>query len=105
MKPIYRVSFFKRLSDSTGHEIDACQGVVDVQAVSETAAVEMARLQFAELQGVKSWLQRADSEKVECLPLRKKLALKAAQMLHIGGGRAPSGSPVSRRVKSPPSSD
>ena len=35
MERIYRVSFFKRLADRTGHAVDACQGAVEVRAPSE----------------------------------------------------------------------
>ena len=71
MAQIYRVSFFKRLTDSRGHPVDACQGAVEISASSEDRAVEVARLKFAELEDVSIWSLRADYEKAELLPARK----------------------------------
>jgi hypothetical protein len=72
MKQIYRVSFFKQLTDSAGHPVDACQGAVEVSAASEDRAIEMARAKFAELEDVTIWSLRADYEKAEPLPGRKR---------------------------------
>jgi hypothetical protein len=74
MQPVYRVSFFKKLADSTGHEIDACQGVVEVHANSTEHALETARIEFARTKQVSTWRMRADSERVECLPARKRVS-------------------------------
>ena len=52
MEHIYRVSFFKQLTDSTGHPFDACQGAVEVRAPSQDRAIELARQMFAELKDV-----------------------------------------------------
>jgi hypothetical protein len=72
MDQVYRVSFFKRLTDSNGHPFDPCQGVVEVRAPSEGCAIEQARLRFAELSEVGEWSLRADYEKVELLASRKR---------------------------------
>jgi hypothetical protein len=77
MAQIYRVSFFKRLTDSNGHPVDACQGAVEVSASSEDRAVNMARLKFAELEDISIWSLRADYEKAELLPARKRASSSA----------------------------
>jgi hypothetical protein len=60
MEQIYRVSFFKRLVDSSGHPSAPEQGAVEVHAASEDEAVELARLKFAKIKDVCSWSHRAD---------------------------------------------
>jgi hypothetical protein len=67
MEPIYRVSFFKTLVDSTGHPVDACQGVIEVHAPSEERAIDEARIEFAKLKQVMTWRLRADYAKAERL--------------------------------------
>jgi hypothetical protein len=74
MGNIYRVSFFKKLTDSTGHPVDACQGTVEVQASSEDSAIGVARRAFAELKDVGEWSLRADYEAMEFLPERKRVS-------------------------------
>jgi hypothetical protein len=74
MDHVYRVAFFKRLTDSTGHPVSPCQGAVEVRASSEDCAIELARQRFAELSGVGAWSFRADYEKVELLPTRKRVS-------------------------------
>jgi hypothetical protein len=71
MRQVYRVSFFKKLVDSTGHPVDACQGVVDIRATSRERAVANARLKFAEIKDVGDWSLRADYENVE-VPLARR---------------------------------
>ena len=77
MDPVYRVSFFKRLIDSSGHQADPCQGIVEVHASCADSAIETARPRFAELADVNGWWLRADYEKVELLPLRKRISNSA----------------------------
>ncbi|MBV9249292.1 MAG: hypothetical protein JO227_08625 [Acetobacteraceae bacterium] len=67
MEPNYRVSFYKKLVDSTGHPVDAVQGAVEVRAPSEQQAVELARPRFAELGHVRVWSLRADYATVESI--------------------------------------
>jgi hypothetical protein len=76
MKQNYRVSFFKRLVDSTGHPFDACQGVVEVRAISTKTAADGKRI-FAELKGVKDWSLRADHESVELIPTTQRREMLA----------------------------
>jgi 1,2-phenylacetyl-CoA epoxidase PaaB subunit len=77
MDKIYSVSFFKKLADSTGHEVDACQGTVEVHAPNEGRAIAIARDRFAELEDVSVWSLRADYEQAELLPGRKRASSSA----------------------------
>ena len=80
MERIYRVSFFKRLADRTGHVVDACQGAVEVRAPSKSRAIGIARERFAELEDVSVWSLRADYEQAELLPGRKRVSSSAWQI-------------------------
>ncbi len=53
MKQLYRVSFFKKLTDSTGHPVDVIQGAVEVDGDRKSRAINAARRKFAELKGVR----------------------------------------------------
>ena len=70
----YRISFFKSLVDSTGHPVDACQGIVEVDAADQEHAIKAARRTFARLKDVGKWSLRADYETVETMPARKRLS-------------------------------
>jgi hypothetical protein len=72
MIPIYRVSFFKTVTDSTGHPFDAQQGAVEVHAENSEHAIEVARLKFAMQKRVTTWTLRADYEQAELLPGRSR---------------------------------
>ena len=72
MARTYRVSFFKRLADSTGHAVEAWQGSVEIAAPNKPRAIEAARQKFAEAENVGLWSLRADYEKAELLPARRK---------------------------------
>lgn len=93
MVPIYRVSFFKNLTDSTGHTVDACQGVIEVHAPNEERAIDEARIEFAELKQVITWRLRADYAKVE--RLRKRRVLRRDELVTVRD-RAHQGSKVPR---------
>ena len=67
MQGIYRVAFYKRLVDSNGHPVDACQAVLDVCGPNKERAIRDASLRFAELSGVGRWSLRADYETVQAL--------------------------------------
>ena len=82
MEQIYRVSFFKNLTDNYGRSVDACQGTVEVRAASEARAIELARQRFAELKDIGIWSMRADYEKVELLASRKRISNRAYQRKH-----------------------
>ncbi len=72
MIPIYRVSFFKKVCDSTSHEFDVLQGAVEVHAESSGSAVHAARREFAKLKCVGQWTMRADREQTTLLAGRKR---------------------------------
>ncbi len=74
VEKIYYVSFFKRLVDSNGRCVDACQGAVEVRAADRDNAIKLARKKFAELKDVMDWSLRADYEKVELLEARKRVS-------------------------------
>lgn len=62
----YRVSFFKNLLSSDGHQFKCLQSQVDVgNSDGATQAAELASQQFARLHGLKDWKQMADSFEVE----------------------------------------
>ena len=72
MMRTYRVSFFKRLADSTGHSVEAWQGSVEIAATSRPRAIEAARRKFAHAGNVGLWSLRADYDRIERLPARDK---------------------------------
>jgi hypothetical protein len=82
MKQIYRVSFFKKLTDSNGHPVDAWQGAVEVRATSRDGAIDLARPRFADLKDVGSWTLRADYETVELLASRKHVSMRPWRNRH-----------------------
>jgi hypothetical protein len=87
MKQLYRVSFFKRLTDSTGHPVDVPQGSVEVHGDRKSRAVRAARQRFAELKSVRTWTLRADYENVEIIANRKcPLNSQLPSKLRLGMG-------------------
>lgn len=74
MDEIYHVAFYKRLADSTGHQAEPCQGAVEVCASCESRAIDLARRRFEQLAAVPDWRFRADYEKLERLPRRKRIS-------------------------------
>ncbi len=77
MEQIYRISFFKKLMDSYGRPVDACQGTIEIRGKNPQRAIADARVRFAELTGVSDWSSRADYETVEVLPGRKRISPSA----------------------------
>jgi hypothetical protein len=71
------VSFYKRLVDSTGHPVDAYQGVVEIRARDPERAIKDGRQSFARLRQIGDWSIHADYETVEALPNRKQRGLLA----------------------------
>jgi hypothetical protein len=91
-KQIYRVSFFKTLTDSTGHPVDACQGVIEVRAPTKDRAIRLAENAFANSKDVLKWSLRADYETVERLAYRPRDPMCCAeqadsQVLAMGHAR------------------
>ena len=69
MERTYRIRFYKRLLSSNGHQFEPLQAVVEVRALDQIEAVELARKEFAVIEGVQHWSLRADYEQVECGPI------------------------------------
>ena len=64
----YRVSFFKNLLSSDGHNFKCLQQQIDVQESDcATRAAEVASRQFEALHGLRRWNILADSMEVEPL--------------------------------------
>jgi hypothetical protein len=71
---VFRVAFFKVLSDHYGHRHDCLQQAIEVSASDEAKALENAQRRFAELAGVARWELRADYARAERLPPPKRTA-------------------------------
>jgi hypothetical protein len=89
----YRVSFYKKLTDSTGHPVDVPQGVVEVHSDRKSRAIRKARLRFAGLKNVAVWSLRADYEKMELVADSEQitkygptLSCKSGGVGHIASG-------------------
>jgi hypothetical protein len=78
MQQLYRVGFFKKLVDSTGHPYDVRQGTVEVRGGTETYAIEEARREFAAMNDVSHWSLRADYELAESIADREGDAIGRA---------------------------
>jgi hypothetical protein len=62
----YRVSFFKNLLSSNGHQFKCLQQRIDVpDSVDAAQAAQAAARQFEKLHGVRNWKLFADSMEVE----------------------------------------
>jgi hypothetical protein len=80
MDRIYRICFFKKLVDSTGHPVDACQGDLKIRASAQERAIEDARLMFAKRRDIRHWSLHADYETVEVLSDCKRASYVARAM-------------------------
>jgi len=58
--PLYAASFYKTLSDDTGHERRVCQRVVEVDAGTRTLALVEAKELFCALERISDWSWHAD---------------------------------------------
>lgn len=65
--PQFRVKFLKNISDATGHEHKMCQQEIDVEAETESAAVEEAKARFSSGEQSGEWSLRADVIEVEAI--------------------------------------
>jgi hypothetical protein len=74
MGHLYRVDFFKKLVDSTGHPFDVPQGIVEVRGDTKSHAIEKARRKFAQIKSVRDWSLRADYEVVNAVTERGGVA-------------------------------
>ncbi len=67
----YRVSFFKNLLSSDGHQFKCLQSEVDIaNSDSAAQAAELASQKFARLRRLKNWKLMADSVEVEPADVR-----------------------------------
>jgi hypothetical protein len=57
---IYVVRFMKKLLGDNGHEIEACQSTLEVDASNEGQALELAKQRFCEAQSLCDWSLHAD---------------------------------------------
>jgi hypothetical protein len=74
MEPVYRVSFFKRLTDSTGHQFETCQSAVEVHACSGETRRGPGQNPFRPAKASKLVDAAADYHKPELLPKRKRVS-------------------------------
>jgi hypothetical protein len=56
----FRVTFFKNVCGDTGDEVDAPQGVIEVDADDEAGAVELAQRRFSRNRHISHWSVNAD---------------------------------------------
>ena len=56
----YMFTFFKRVSDSTGHEVEARQDAIELSSPTLRDAVETATRCFAEKRHIPDWSLHAD---------------------------------------------
>jgi len=58
--PVYTATFYKTVSDDTGHERKVCQRVVEVEANTQASALVSARDLFCMLERIADWSWHAD---------------------------------------------
>jgi len=56
----YVLTFFKRVADSSGHEIEAPQDAMELCSSTLRDAVEVATRRFAEKRHIRDWSVHAD---------------------------------------------
>ena len=61
----YVVRFMKDVLGENGREIEACQGILEVDALNEGQAAELAKQKFFEKQSLCDWSLHADRIQVE----------------------------------------
>ena len=61
----YVVRFMKDVLGENGREIEACQGILEVDALNEGQASELAKQKFCEKQSLCDWSLHADRIQVE----------------------------------------
>jgi hypothetical protein len=83
MNQLYRICFFKKLVDSTGHPVDACQDDLKILASAQERAIDDARVMFAKRREIPHWSLHADYETVELLPEGIWLSAAATAMTPV----------------------
>jgi hypothetical protein len=61
----YVVRFMKDVLGENGREIEACQGVLEIDAANEGQAAELAKQKFCETQSLCDWSLHADRIRIE----------------------------------------
>jgi len=74
MDTIYRVSFYKKLTDDTGHPAEPCQGVVEVHGKDRKCVIENAKRRFADLKGATDWSLYADYVIAKVVPKHTRVS-------------------------------
>ena len=63
--PHYVVRFMKDVLGENGREIEACQGVLEIDAANEGQATQLAKRKFCESQSLCEWSLHADRIRIE----------------------------------------
>lgn len=58
--PLYSATFYKTVSDDTGHERKVCQRIVNVEANTRSSALVSAKALFCGLERISDWSWHAD---------------------------------------------
>ena len=66
----YLVRFMKDVLGENGREIEACQGVVEIDAANEGQATELAKQKFCKSQSLCEWSLHADRIRIETVDFR-----------------------------------
>ena len=59
------VRFMKDVLGENGHELEVCQGTLEIDAACEGDATELAKQKFCESQSLCDWSLHADRVKIE----------------------------------------
>ena len=81
MRQMYRVSFFKKLTDSTGHPVDEARGPKFVLPAG-MAQLSLPGPGSPKIKDVGTWTLRADYETVELLASRKRVSMRPWRNSH-----------------------
>ncbi len=56
----YIARFMKDVLGESGHEVEICQRLMEIEAPSRKYAAELAKIRFCESENVKDWFLHAD---------------------------------------------
>lgn len=56
----YVARFMKNVLGENGHEAEICQSSIEIEALSQAAAAELAKIRFCECESLKDWSLHAD---------------------------------------------
>ena len=60
----YIARFMKNVLGENGHEAEICQRSIEVDALSEGDAAQLAKVRFCEAENVRDWLLHADCVRI-----------------------------------------